>query len=175
MGIFFTSDQHFGHYNIIKYCNRPFHSLEEMDETIIERFNQRVTNRDEVYHLGDFAWCDAPYYFSRLNGRAHHLIIGNHDRKHLKKDFDLFNSVQDVKVVRHEHRSVFCSHYAHARWPASHHGRIHAFGHSHAQFKGIGKSFDVGVDNFNFYPVSFEGLFEITNYFTVVDKEEHHD
>ena len=54
--IFFTSDTHFGHTNIIKYCKRPFNSLEEHDETLIKNWNNKVGENDIIFHLGDFAF-----------------------------------------------------------------------------------------------------------------------
>ena len=78
---FFTSDTHFGHVNVIRYCNRPFKSVEEMDAALIAKWNRRVGPEDTVYHLGDFAlglktlW---PEYRRRLNGRIM-FILGNHD------------------------------------------------------------------------------------------------
>ena len=79
---FFTSDTHFGHKNVIQYCNRPFSTIEEMDETLIENWNKVVMPTDTVIHLGDFALGgkDAiPNYLGRLNG---HILLmkGNHDR-----------------------------------------------------------------------------------------------
>jgi calcineurin-like phosphoesterase family protein len=78
---FFTSDTHFGHVNVIQYCNRPFASIEAMNDGLTERWNARVGTEDTVYHLGDFAlgqkvlW---PEYRKRLNGRIV-FIEGNHD------------------------------------------------------------------------------------------------
>ena len=86
MTLFFTSDEHLGHFNIIKHCNRPFSSALEMDSTIIERFNARVCPEDTVYHLGDFVWHE-PHegmQLKRLNGH-HKLVPGNHDRCHPSK------------------------------------------------------------------------------------------
>ena len=54
--IFFTSDTHFWHVNIIKYCNRPFETIEEMNETIIEKWNSKISKDDIVFNLGDFAF-----------------------------------------------------------------------------------------------------------------------
>jgi calcineurin-like phosphoesterase family protein len=85
--IYFTSDLHLGHANIIKLCNRPFSSLEEMNETLIANWNARVTNGDEVYVLGDlmFRVIDSPEkYLTRLRGKKH-LILGNHDASWIKK------------------------------------------------------------------------------------------
>ena len=51
--IFFTSDHHFGHTNILKFCNSPFNSIEQMNEELIKRWNEKIGPDDEVYHLGD--------------------------------------------------------------------------------------------------------------------------
>jgi len=81
MTIFFTSDHHFGHYNVIKYCNRPFTSVQQMDEIMILKWNETVLPEDEIYYLGDFAMKSflVPKILPRLNGRKY-LIMGNHDR-----------------------------------------------------------------------------------------------
>jgi calcineurin-like phosphoesterase family protein len=79
---FFTSDTHFGHKNIIKFCNRPYKDVPHMNEMLIENWNARVGPDDHVFHLGDVAlgpWEDWDASLSRLNGHKH-LIIGNHDR-----------------------------------------------------------------------------------------------
>lgn len=79
---FFTSDTHFGHANIIKYCNRPFKSVSHMNQAIIENWNNVVGPDDTVYHLGDVAlgpWEDWDNSLSQLNGHIT-LVIGNHDR-----------------------------------------------------------------------------------------------
>lgn len=84
--IFITSDTHFGHMNIIKYCNRPFETVEQMNETIIDNWNKTVGVNDIVIHCGDFclgrgARQTAPREFRRkLNGKVI-LILGNHDDK----------------------------------------------------------------------------------------------
>lgn len=88
MGLFFTSDTHFGHKNIIEYCNRPFSSVGEMDEEIIRRWNNVVEPSDVVYHLGDFTLGgerQAREYFCQLNGRI--FVLGNpwhHDHRWLE-------------------------------------------------------------------------------------------
>ena len=64
--IYFTSDHHFGHENIIKFCDRPFRSVEEMDQTLIERWNEKVKPEDEVYHLGDFSLAKDPQRVSDI-------------------------------------------------------------------------------------------------------------
>ena len=79
---FFTSDQHFGHHNIIDYCDRPFGDVGEMDEVIIAGWNETVGVEDEVWVLGDFAMGDRARglgYLQRLNGTKY-LVAGNHDK-----------------------------------------------------------------------------------------------
>ncbi len=80
--IYFISDTHFNHKNIIKYCNRPFNSIEQMNEAIIKNWNNIVSNEDTIYHLGDFALGTKESIIdivNRLNGKKY-LIRGNHDK-----------------------------------------------------------------------------------------------
>jgi calcineurin-like phosphoesterase family protein len=81
MKTFFTSDTHFGHAKAIEH-GRPFSTIEEMAEVIVERWNKAVGPYDTVYHLGDFAMgkrdINVPFYGNRLNGKKW-LICGNHD------------------------------------------------------------------------------------------------
>lgn len=87
MSTYFISDTHFGHTNIIRYCNRPFASAEEMDEEMIRRWNERVKPEDTVWHLGDFALAKYDRVRElvwRLNGDKY-LLMGNHDRHSKKK------------------------------------------------------------------------------------------
>ena len=82
MTVFFTSDQHYGHANVIPHCARPFTDVDQMDATLTQRFNSRVSSADTTYHLGDFSFRGVAaqrQYLNRLNGR-HILIRGNHDR-----------------------------------------------------------------------------------------------
>lgn len=153
--ILFTSDTHFGHENVIRFCKRPFENATQMDTAMIEMWNSVVSKNDTVYHLGDFAFRCPPErvqkIFRKLNGHKH-LIIGNHDRKptitlpwasrpeHMK-----FVTVDGIKIV-------LC-HYALRVWSSSHHGSLHFYGHSHANLPGNSQSVDVGVDEWNYMPV----------------------
>lgn len=77
---FFTSDTHYSHRNVIKYCNRPFKDEEKMNEAMIANYNSVVSPGDVVYHLGDFAFekdrAKLEWIMSRLNGEKH-IIWGN--------------------------------------------------------------------------------------------------
>ena len=167
MKTFFTSDTHFNHKNIIKYCNRPFQSIDEMNFVMVEKWNSVVSSRDTVYHLGDFALGDI-HHFSRwasqLNGNIK-ILPGNHDHLWLK-DFKSSEKIQVVAPLipieipeimngKHPQVLVMC-HYSMQVWDRSHHGAWHLFGHSHGNLKGIGLSFDVGVDCTNFAPLSID-------------------
>lgn len=81
MAVFFTSDTHFGHKNIIRYCDRPFADVEQMDKELIRRWNNVVSDDDTVYHLGDFAFAGTrriEEILAQLNGKKI-LVLGNHD------------------------------------------------------------------------------------------------
>jgi calcineurin-like phosphoesterase family protein len=157
--IYFTSDQHYGHQNIIKFCHRPFKDRDEMDEQMIANHNTLVTDEDIVYHLGDFAFIDPPLYLARLKGREHHLILGNHDYNRKTKLY-LFTSVQDVLYLRYEGIRFFLSHYAHRTWRNSSHGSFQLYGHSHGNLSEMGRSMDVGVDAHSFCPISIDKVIE---------------
>ena len=153
---FFTGDEHLDHSNVIKYCNRPFDSIEEMTEIIIRNFNEVVTPRDITVHVGDFALSGKKTvlnYIKRLNGN-HIFIRGNHDRWMDRTYHEMW-----VKTI--ESQTVVACHYALRVWPQSHYGSWQVYGHSHGKLPPVGLQYDVGVDNNDFYPVSFEQLKEI--------------
>ena len=83
MSVYFTSDLHFYHANVIKYCNRPYFSVEEMNKDLIYQWNSEVCSNDDVYCLGDFSLAFRPVelYSSVLNGKKY-LLPGNHDFCH---------------------------------------------------------------------------------------------
>jgi calcineurin-like phosphoesterase family protein len=83
---YFTSDQHFGHFNIIRLCSRPFETVEEMDEALLSKWNAKVKADDTVYILGDlfFRAAKVEPILKALNGRKH-IIVGNHDHTWMKR------------------------------------------------------------------------------------------
>lgn len=102
MKTFIISDTHFGHQNIIKFCNRPFESVEEMDNVMIEQWNMVVSKGDTVYHLGDFGFGSKEQIsdiVKKLNGNIR-LIMGNHDAHSVKWYYDCgFNRVYDKPII----------------------------------------------------------------------------
>ena len=159
---YITADQHFGHLRIIDYCKRPFSSVEEMDETMIERWNAVVRKTDDVYHLGDICFRQSREQVDRLLSRLKgniHLIQGNHDSGSLK-NVKRFVSFQQIKRIKVGDQPVVLCHYPMRSWPASCHGSWHLYGHCHGTAQTYGLSFDVGVDCWNFTPVSEEQVRE---------------
>jgi len=152
--IYFSSDKHFNHKNILRYSNRPFSTVEEMNEEIIGRHNSRVNPEDTVYDLGDFAFSNHKYFLSRLNGNIIR-IKGSHDRD-MKSPRMLVIKPEGLLDEYGNQRSITLCHYAMRTWETSHYGSFHLFGHSHGNLEPYGLSFDVGVDCWNYYPVSLD-------------------
>jgi calcineurin-like phosphoesterase family protein len=103
---YYIADLHLDHANIIRLCNRPFETIGEMNATIIEKWNKRVTDKDEVYVLGDFSWAKGEQtnkFLDQLNGYKY-LIRGNHDYFLDDKDFDRskFRWIKDYEVIKDE-------------------------------------------------------------------------
>jgi len=153
--LFFTSDEHFGHTNVLKYNNRPWDTIEEMDAGLICRFNEKVTPQDVTIHAGDFCWCNKKEdaykkYIDKLNG-THILLVGSHD--HWQP-----SSAKYIWRKRIDGQVVMVCHYAMRVWESSHYGAWMLYGHSHGNLPPIGKQHDIGVDNNNYYPVSFDEI-----------------
>lgn len=167
--VFITSDTHFEHANIIKYCSRPFKTIQEMNEKFIENWNSVVSQQDSVYVLGDFCFSRYPeLYFNKLNGQKF-LIVGNHDSretKHLPWGF-----VKETYMLRYAQYEIWLSHYPHRSWPKSFHGALHFFGHAHGSMPPFGKSCDVGVDCWNYTPTNIEKIIDKLKNEVIVD---HH-
>lgn len=162
MQLFFTSDTHFSHERIIQLCNRPFSSIEEMDEKIIENWNDVVKPNDTIYHLGDFSFNKEKkdsHFLHRLNGKKH-LIKGNHDKQPSIKDG--WSSINDYLKIKFNKKRIILCHYPLREWDGFFSGAWHLYGHVHGKLSPLEntKSADVGVDVCNYYPISFEELFE---------------
>lgn len=131
--VFFITDPHFGHSNIIKMCNRPFCDVEEMNERMIKTWNEKVHGNDTVYIVGDmfFRCADEEQVLKRLKGNKR-LIKGNHDRSWIKSPDILkyFLSVDDyLETSDGRHSLVFC-HYPLLSWNRPHKSYM-VFGHIH--------------------------------------------
>lgn len=170
MKIWITSDHHFGHANIIKYCNRTFKDVTEMDNELCSIWNSYVAPQDVIYHLGDFTLGDsklASYYFQRLNGTI--LVLGNpwhHDKRwlveHTIPGATIYNTKSSVSVHTllpifiiedagmnedgNEIPAILC-HYAFEVWDRKHYGSFHFHGHSHGELPRVHNRLDVGIDS----------------------------
>lgn len=166
---FVTSDEHYGHENIIRYVNRPFSSVEEQTVKLIQKHNAVVGPNDHTWHLGDIFWRTFPveralWVMRQLNG-THSLVLGNHDELVQENTIlqSMFQEIVDLKFLYvpnlKKQRLVLC-HYAMRIWRDSHKGAWHLYGHSHAEAKEHGLSFDIGVDNpvCNYAPMSMEQI-----------------
>lgn len=154
---FYIADPHFGHDAIRRLCNRPFASIEEMDEAIIRDWNSRVTDNDDVYILGDFSYRskDPITYLKRLKGRKH-LFIGNHDKQNLKNpEFrKQFVEIKDMGIVNDHGIKIFCCHYPLVEWDGYYNDVLHFYGHIHNNMKNKTNqyiasepnAYNVGVD-----------------------------
>ena len=173
--LFFCSDSHYGHYNICKYCHRPFQSRSEMDQTLIKNWNSVVPEDGIVVHCGDFM---LPHnedikeynkYLNQLHGRVL-LLRGNHDIASLDWVSDKLIAVRDQAMIVVDGVKIFAQHYPCAAF----NGDYHVYGHIHTLADGTcygidgdvtkvmrKNTYDVGVDQNGYTPVSYWQLCDI--------------
>lgn len=168
MKIFITSDNHWGHTNIIKYCKRPFINSDEMNKAMIDNWNSVIDKNDIVYHLGDFIVSRTLLVkdiLPKLNGKIH-LLCGSHD-KTAWREKDLFYRIyqrNNILEIKHKNIPIVMSHCPMLSWEKRSYGSIHFFGHVHTSpHKNVlcqKNSYDVGVDNNNFTPLLLDDAIE---------------
>ena len=163
--IYFTADLHFGHENAIKYCNRPFKNTNKMDSILIKNYNSVVSKEDMVYFLGDLSLRGSLYkdylehIVKKMNGHKH-LILGNHDRLYpidylnigfesVHTSFELYLPEIGRCVLNHD-PAAYC---AINDW-------ILLCGHVHTLFRSYKKVINVGIDVWNYFPVSLDQIQE---------------
>mgnify|MGYP003973743775 CR=1 FL=1 len=180
---FFTADNHFFHSNIIIYCDRPwlqdgdlasngkwiddktkYKRTAEMNEQMVEEWNETVSPGDNVYIAGDFALNNDPAKIDKLvkslNGNKY-LVTGDHDSRAVKQCQE-FKWVRDLSTsVRVEGIDIVLSHWAYLVWGESHYGSWNLYGHSHGKLEEFANklSCDVGYDVWK-KPVSLEEVKE---------------
>lgn len=158
---YFTADTHFNHEKIIQYCARPFKNIDEMNNTLIDNWNSVVKKGDLVYHIGDFGWRNFKPILDKLNGQII-LIKGSHDYNQELKHKKIVK-VERLINMRIDKQPITLCHYCMRKWHLEHYNSWHLFGHSHGKLSPIGKSWDVGVDNNNFFPLSWDQIKKIMN------------
>jgi len=159
---YFTSDTHFYHKNIIKYDNRPFNSIEEMNDTIINNWNSIVKPNDYVFHLGDFSFSNITLIkelLNKLNG-IKYLILGNHDNisSNLDEYFQYITNYMSINIQDEDNKQqIILCHYPFIEWDRKHYGSWNLHGHCHGTLQTkIQNQLDVGVNNHNYFPLSYD-------------------
>jgi calcineurin-like phosphoesterase family protein len=168
--VFFTSDTHFNHGNIIEYCQRPFKNVDAMNEKIINNWNSVVGEDDIVFHLGDFCLGGSAEWnkvLDRLNGHIY-LTYGNHDLKNIRQGVsDRFEYVGMQMRIEIGKQKIYLNHYPFLCFEGGYKDVWQLFGHVHTRKNNTGvdagrlqylypTQYDVGVDNNDFTPVSYE-------------------
>lgn len=179
--IYFTSDLHFYHKNVIDFSQRPFSSVEDMNKALIDNWNARVLPQDTVYILGDVTLKgtkEAQECLSQLRGKKY-LVKGNHDL-FVEKDYfnhSLFEGVCPYMEIRSNHQLYVLCHYPIEEWNGYFRDTIHLHGHIHGvpqyninQRNKGNRRYDVGVDANQYAPVS---LAEIDQFFADVPPNNH--
>lgn len=182
--VFFTSDTHFGHRNVLKFCNRPFESVKDMEQQLVANWNNFVTDQDIVFHLGDFSWWDSNTEITRicskLNGKQIYLVPGNHDLdkgwRKVPDRMTILGAVVQLWIRDHKTGELLfkavLSHYPLMTWNRREEGVPNLHGHLHG-LKGDGRDgkenpdlnlpyhwnqCDVGVDVWDYKPVNLMAL-----------------
>ncbi len=138
--IYFLADTHFGHNRVIGYCQRPFSSTQEMDETILDSINSVVKTKDTLYFLGDFCHKggDPKKYRKKINCENIHVVLGNHDNeeKFSAKDF---SSINTIKEIIHCNQRIILFHYPMRAWNKSYRNSWMLYGHVPVPFLAQGQ------------------------------------
>lgn len=174
--IWFTSDTHFFHGKIVEYSQRPFASIENMNEELIARWNSVVHRDHIVFHLGDFCFGKPEkwnYILDRLKGRIY-LVLGNHDVGHITEDIAArFEGIAIQMRLNVNGQKIYLNHFPFLSYSGDTHGTWQLFGHIHSTPLGYSivssqrhamlqpGQYDVGVDNNNFTPVSYRQIEEV--------------
>lgn len=172
--LWFAADLHFGDEAVISYCKRPFSTMEEMNETLRKNWNDRVSDTDDIYIIGDLIYGlprgEVVPLLESLKGRKH-LITGNHDHSWMGRldASKYFVEIADLKMLKHEGRTLVLCHYPMLSWPGMHHRSYCVFGHVHntvddgpwwSYIRNNDHMLNAGVDICSFRPVSLDELKE---------------
>lgn len=177
--IWFASDTHFGHENVLRFAERPWESVERMNRALITNINSVVGRYDELYILGDFSFKMSKEAAAKLRKSIKckhvHLVAGNHDKDWSQPDFaNTFVLEPPIKVLKYEGQKFVLCHYPIADWESLGHGAIHLHGHIHScglDYNQLNREqgllrYDVGCDANNYMPVSID---EIIKWFDGVE------
>lgn len=168
--VWFTSDTHFFHRNVVDYCRRPFATVEEMNEALIARWNAAVHRDGIMFHLGDFCLGEPERWHSildRLKGRIY-LIVGNHDTRFITEDVAArFAGVAIQMLINVNGQKIYLNHFPFLSYSGDNYGTWQLYGHVHSTQQQsniidagrravlLPTQYDVGVDNNDYAPISF--------------------
>ena len=194
--VYFASDFHIGHQNVIKFDSRPFEDLQDMHNKLIENWNSVVGENDLVFYLGDFSFKDrgsGKWFRDQLNGKIH-FIMGNHDRMRIVghlgfdkiygDDTALGGATIEIKDddANRGYQTIVLCHYPILSWNKSHHGSWHIHGHCHQslaknpemEWYYKRKVIDAGINGLGYTPISYTELKKIMND-KVISPVDHHE
>lgn len=166
---FYISDMHLGHKNCIKYDNRPFENIDQMNKVLVENWNNKVSENDDIWIIGDFCYRsekDPSYFLKQLKGHKH-LIVGNHDKVTVesKSAYKYLESIEKLQHLKDGNHQVILCHFPLAEWAGKHYGSYHIHGHIHARtgetyefMNRTERSLNAGCMLNGYEPVTFEEL-----------------
>jgi calcineurin-like phosphoesterase family protein len=177
--VWFTSDLHLSHKKIIQFSERPFDSVEEMDEELVRRWNDVVRPGDRVYCLGDFSFADEERsikFAKRLVGQKF-MVWGNHDKK-LRRSHEFMSQwiwQKDLTSIDVTDQKIALCHFPMLTWHQSHRGSWNLHGHSHGSLPDDPGALrlDVGVDCWDYAPVEFSTLKQRMSKKTFIPIDHH--
>ncbi len=192
--IFFISDLHIGHKNVIKFDGRPFADVDEMHLEMIKRWNSVVGDEDIVYYLGDLAFCrdeTTKWFIHSIKGKIN-FILGNHDKMKDIVKFDRWENIHeygteigikdDYSLVSRGsggYQKIIMSHYPILSWNKSHYGSWMLHGHCHGSLMKSNQDYykrkvmDVGCNCIDYTPISYEKVKGIMSK-KVISSVDHH-
>lgn len=169
--IWFTSDTHFGHENVLNFCDRPWQSIDAMNKALVDSINARVMPNDTLYHLGDFSYKipveEACELRRKIRCKNIHWVPGNHDKDWTRPDVaGVFQPEPLITTIKTDNgQKIVMCHYPIMDWPSLGHGSIHLHGHIHStpNYNELNREmrllrYDVGVDANNYAPVSLDEI-----------------
>jgi calcineurin-like phosphoesterase family protein len=160
MKIWFTSDHHFNHKNIIGFCGRPYPFIHEMNRDLMIRWNSVVRDIDTVYHLGDLSYFrdkGTADVLRGLNGKIR-LVPGNHDTpgRFGEVSRSIIEVLPPIHTIKEDGVKIVLCHYPLESWESMSRGTLHFHGHSHGKSRTVRNRLDVGVDCWDYFPVDLE-------------------
>ena len=190
--IYLTSDLHLGHSNIIKHCKRPFNSVQEMNDKLINNINNMVRPNDELYILGDLYFGEKQTtntfeYAKKIKCKHIHLIKGNHDMSikdmnKLNEEYKVFETIKTYAEIKYNNSKFILCHYPFMdnAWNRAMHGSFDLHGHIHSnnsyneEQKNSGiLRYDVGVDANDYYPVLLDNIIKFFEGVSI-NKNDYH-